>query len=119
MKCFMRDRLRALRTSRGHKKSRLKQAEHERDFPFESQSPFYASWGSTVRKAVCRRCNCIMRDSEDMSPHGEFYHPTQDKDGKPHWCPNAGITFDTRHTEIVPFLPKARRRALKRMGIRP
>ena len=94
--------------------SRLTEADHERDFPDE-----VGKFGQPWRKGVCRRCHCVMVDQEPLSSHGEFYHPDRDKNGKPHWCPNTGICFTTRNTELMPFMSKARRRALKRMGIRP
>lgn len=99
------------------KEATRKQSEERRDFPEESQTPRETL--CTKRKAVCRRCHVVMQDAEPLCSSGEFYHPPLDKEGKPHWCRNAGITFTTRDLEIVPFLPKARRRALKRMGIRP
>lgn len=85
-----------------------------RDFPDE-----IGKFGQPTRKAVCRRCHCVIQDFEPCSPHGEFRHPASDKDGNPHWCPNAGIEFTTRNFELVPFMPKSRRRFLKRAGIRP
>jgi hypothetical protein len=100
-----------------HMASRLTEADHERDFPEEPQCAYDSVF--TRRKGVCRRCHVVMQDIEDMSPHGEFIHPMNDKDGKPHWCPNAGITFTTRNTELVPFMPKSTRRRYKRLGIRP
>jgi hypothetical protein len=71
------------------------------------------------RKAVCKKCHVPMSDFEPMSPHGEYYHPKEDKNGKPHTCPNAGMTFTDRDKAIEPFLRKSVRRAHKRMGIRP
>jgi hypothetical protein len=60
-----------------------------------------------------------MSDIEPMSGYGEFYHPKVDKEGKPHWCKNSGKKFDTDSSEVEPFQKKGRRRALKRLGIRP
>lgn len=71
------------------------------------------------RKAVCKRCGAIMNDCEPCSPNGEYYHPSTDKRGKPHSCPNAGICFSQKHLEIVPFLRKSVRRRYKRLGVRP
>jgi len=87
-----------------------KVAKHPRDFPNIDE------YGH--RKAVCCRCHCVMMDIEPMSPHGEYWHPTLNKKGKPHSCVNAGKSFTDRNTEVEPFLRKGRRRALKRMGIR-
>jgi hypothetical protein len=84
-----------------------------RDFPDHSDSIF------GDRRAVCKRCHCVMRDCEESTRHGEFYHPGQDKDGNPHWCQNANKSFDTTDTEIEPFLRKRDRRRNKRLGIRP
>ena len=69
------------------------------------------------RKAVCRRCNAIMKDSEPCSREGEFYHPQFDK-GKAAQCPNQGNTFTASDREAVPFVRKATRRHLKRQGQR-
>lgn len=82
----------------------------ERDFPDVNV------WGD--RRAVCRRCHAVMRDCEPSSHYGEFYHPSLDKKGKPHSCPNTGMCFSTYHTELVPFLHKAERRRMKRHGQR-
>jgi hypothetical protein len=60
-----------------------------------------------------------MSDIELCSGLGEFYHPTLDKEGKPHWCKNTGKKFDINSLEIEPFQRKSRRRAFKRLGIRP
>jgi len=89
-----------------------KQAKSERDFP--EIDP----WGRW-RKAVCKRCKCVLNDCEPASWRGEFWHPSVDKDGKPHWCPNAGKRFNTQDMELVPFMPKSRRRSLKKQGIVP
>ena len=90
----------------------VKQAESNRDFP---ETDYYGRY----RKAVCKRCKCVISDCEPSSSYGEFYHPSTDKDGKPHWCPNAGRMFGTQDMELVPFMPKSRRRYLKRAGITP
>ena len=70
-------------------------------------------------KAVCKRCHYAMVDIEPMSGSGEFWHPSIDKEKKPILCVNAGGMFHNWSSEVDPFLPKKRRRALKRMGIRP
>ena len=87
-----------------------RQTDAERDFPTLDFAH--------NRKAVCRRCHVVMWDVEPLSGHGEFWHPSTDKKGRPHSCPNAGLCFSMRHTEIVPFLPKAERRRMKRLGQR-
>lgn len=89
-----------------------KQADFDRDFPDCGRF----GWD---RKAVCKRCHCVLVDHEPSSHYGEFWHPSLDKAGKPHTCRNSGKMFGTQDLEIVPFLPKARRRFLKRAGIRP
>lgn len=81
-----------------------------RDFPNSN-----TTWD---RKGVCRRCYCVMRDAEPLSSHGEFWHPSLDKEGKPHWCKNVGKVFTIRDTELLPFMSKKRRRYLKRAQIR-
>ena len=83
---------------------------HRRDFPDVD------AFGN--RKAVCKRCHVVMPDIEPMSGLGEFYHPREDKEGKPHWCRNAGKTFTMDDMEVEPFQRKGRRRAQKRLGIR-
>jgi hypothetical protein len=56
-----------------------------------------------------------MRDIEPFSSRGEFYHPSGvDKNGRPYKCKNAGKTFTTGDTEIVPYVRKGVRRAIKR-----
>jgi hypothetical protein len=94
-----------------YKNKARKQSKHFRDFP--DVDDLYH------RKAVCKRCHCVLNDCEPSTPHGEYYHPRENKEGKPHSCPNAGQMFTGRDLEIEPFLPKKRRRALKRLGIRP
>jgi hypothetical protein len=94
------------------KKNQSKQTKLERDFPAIDRYDHY-------RKAVCKRCKCVLNDCEPCSPNGEFWHSGTDKDGKPHWCPNAGNRFSTRDMELIPFMPKSRRRQLKRLEIRP
>jgi hypothetical protein len=70
-------------------------------------------------KAVCKRCHCVMDNFEPGNPRGEFYHPKEDKNGKMHWCKNAGVTFDVRDPEVEPFQRKRDRRRQKRLGISP
>jgi hypothetical protein len=70
------------------------------------------------RKAVCKRCHCVMRDCEPMQFGGCFYHPTLDKEGKLHWCKNAGKSLDTSSLELEPFLRKRDRRRHKRIGLK-
>ena len=79
----------------------------------DEEFPATDNWGN--RKAVCKRCHCVMNDAEPMDLGGEFYHPSLDKDNKPHWCKNAGHRLDTSSTEIEPFLRKRERRVLKRL----
>lgn len=71
------------------------------------------------RKAVCTRCHVPMQDIEPASAHGEFWHPTKNKEGKPHPCKNEGKRFSTLSPEIEPFLRKAARRRNHRNGVRP
>jgi hypothetical protein len=73
------------------------------------------NWGD--RKAVCKRCHCVMNDCEPMSGFGEFWHPSLDKANKPHKCRNAGQRFYSTDTELEPFLRKRERRLRKRNGI--
>jgi len=80
-----------------------------RDFPEDR-------WGR--RKAVCKQCGCIMTDFESSIEEGEYRHPRYTKDLKKHPCRNAGRSFDSQDTEIEPFMRKAVRRRLKRLGIR-
>jgi len=84
-----------------------------RDFQDHSPGPF------GDRRGVCKRCHCVMRDHEEMWKHGEFIHPSFDKEGKPHWCRNSGKTLDISSSELEPFLRKRDRRRNKRLGIRP
>jgi hypothetical protein len=64
------------------------------------------------RKAVCRRCKCVLNDCEPATAEGEFWHPdTGKKAGK---CQNRGKRFGTSDPEIEPFLRKRERRRLKR-----
>jgi hypothetical protein len=72
-----------------------------------------------LRKAVCKRCHCVMVDCEPAICGGEFYHPSLDKDGKPHSCINTGKRFKDVDSEIEPFLRKRDRRRNKRNGVRP
>lgn len=81
-----------------------------RDFP---DSSIYGD-----RKAVCKRCHCVINDIEPCINTGEFWHPRYDKDGKVHWCKNAGKVFHTTDLELEPFLRKRDRRRQKRLGIK-
>lgn len=83
----------------------------DRDFPDDDP------WGH--RRGICRRCHLIMVDCEPMQSTGEFYHIARAHQTRAQRCINAGQQFSTDNAELLPFLPKARRRALKRMGIRP
>ena len=73
--------------------------------------------GGWDRKAVCKRCHCVMNDCEPMDFGGCFYHPDKDKKGKPHKCRNSGRQFNTSDAELEPFLRKGERRLRKRNGI--
>jgi hypothetical protein len=55
-----------------------------------------------------------MRDLEPYTSRGEFYHPKGEHGGRPVTCKNAGKTFTTGDTEIVPFVRKGLRRTIKR-----
>lgn len=79
----------------------------------DEEFPAIDGWGN--RKAVCKRCHCVMRDCEPMGL-GEFWHPNLDKNEKPHKCKNAGRQFNTSSLELEPFLRKRERRVLKRLG---
>ncbi len=69
------------------------------------------------RRAMCRRCHCIIVDCEPMLSDGEFYHPSTDKDGKPYYCKNAGLYLNLNQIkELMPFERKRIRRAAKRAG---
>lgn len=68
----------------------------------EEDFPTINGWGD--RKAVCKRCHCVMNDCEPMDLGGCFYHPTKDKEGKPHWCQNSGKQFSSFNTELRTFL---------------
>jgi hypothetical protein len=69
----------------------------------------------TPDRAVCKRCHVVMRDLEPCSPKGEFYHPSGvDSKGRPYTCKNAGKTFTSGASEIVPYVRKAARRNIKR-----
>jgi hypothetical protein len=59
-----------------------------------------------------------MSDAEPGSQFGEFYHLGTKHQTRALRCLNAGKAFDTRDQELVPFMRKARRRVLKRFGIR-
>lgn len=65
------------------------------------------------RMAVCSTCHKTLVDSEPSSKLGEFYHtPVK------WYCANAGRFFTTASPEIEPFLPKSRRRYLRRNKLR-
>ena len=68
------------------------------------------------RKAVCKRCHCVMNDIESSTTNGEYWHPSRDKDGKPWRCINAGLKFTQADLEIQPFVRKAVRRRNHRNG---
>jgi hypothetical protein len=88
-----------------------KRIARDKDFPILS-----GCFGD--RKAVCKRCHCVMNDFEPGELGGCFYHPTLDKEDKLHWCKNAGKTLDTSSSEIEPFLRKRDRRRHKRIGLK-
>lgn len=69
-------------------------------------------------KVVCRHCHVVIEDWEPMSRHGEFYHQTHDREGKPRRCPFVGVTFRRDSPEVEPFLRKRERRNFKRQGRR-
>jgi hypothetical protein len=94
--------------------SRPKRLTREQAIARDEEFPATDSWGS--RKAVCRRCHCVMNDCEPMDLGGEFYHPSLDKAGKPHKCVNSGKNFNTTDSELEPFLRKRERRVLKRLN---
>lgn len=72
------------------------------------------------RKMVCRICHLVMKDLEPMVVQGEFYHHDGIGD-KPRVkaCPNVNKIYRSNDPQVEPFLKKSRRRALKRMNIRP
>jgi len=92
--------------------SKHKICKYDRDFPYDNNDIWH-------RKAVCKRCHCVLNDCEPSTFHGEFWHPSKDKEGKPHWCKNAGKRFSTQDIELEPFLKKSIRRYNKRNNIRP
>jgi len=62
------------------------------------------------RKAVCRRCGCVMSDAEDFLQYGQFWHPYNS-------CVNRGGMLDLADTkEVAEFVRKRIRRAAKRAG---
>jgi hypothetical protein len=73
---------------------------------------------SERRRGVCRRCHLIMADCEPSTAHGEFWHLASPHQTKALRCKNDRKRFDTSDAELVPFIPKARRRFLKRASIR-
>lgn len=84
-----------------------KKSTHARDFPYCKDDPW-------KRKAVCKRCHCVLNDCDPFSKNGEFWHPKEDKEGKPHWCKNAGLCFNVQSLDLEPFLKKKVRRYNKR-----
>lgn len=82
-----------------------------RDFP---ELDVYGS----KRIGVCRRCHLLMNDCEPGSGDGEFWHLASPHQTRALRCRNDRKRFGTSDAELVPFMPKSRRRALKRMGIR-
>ena len=92
-----------------------KRMTREQQIARDDEFPRTNEWGD--RKAVCKRCHCVMKDCEPMG-FGEFWHPTLNKEGKPHKCKNAGKRFYTSDTEIEPFLRKRERRILNRLDLR-
>lgn len=91
----------------------LRQGPRDRDFPDLDRSGRYG-----VRKAVCRSCGLPMVDCEPSTWGGDFYHIAKPHHTRARRCKNEGKAFVMWDSELVPFMPKARRRALKRMGIR-
>jgi hypothetical protein len=81
-----------------------------RDFPVSSDG-----WRE---QAVCKRCKLIMANAEPMARDGEFHHIAKPHQTRAARCVNANRTFHMQDKEIEPFMRKARRRALKRSGIR-
>ena len=71
------------------------------------------------RKMVCRRCKLVMKDIEPMIWEGEFWHIAKPHQTRAAACVNANNYFGITSPEVEPFMRKARRRALKRHGIRP
>lgn len=71
------------------------------------------------RKMVCRRCGLIMPDCEEMVAEGEFCHVAKPHQTRAAVCVNANRSFGISSPEVTPFMRKARRRALKRLGVRP
>jgi hypothetical protein len=84
-----------------------------RDFPGWMGPPDFGA-----RKAVCKRCHCVMDDRETSTRTGEFCHPGTDKEGKMHWCPNANKVLTISDSDIEPFLRKRDRRRYKRLGVK-
>lgn len=89
-----------------------KQLTHEQKVARDEDFPDLDFCGH--RKAVCRRCHCVMNDCEPSILGGEFYHPAVDKQNKPYKCTNAGKCFKTFDSELEPFMRKRERRILKR-----
>lgn len=86
-----------------------------RDFPLTDSRG--DAWSGC--RAVCKRCHYAMVDAEPMAPHGEYWHPSADKEGNAINCVNAGGCFTMRDSEVEPFIRKRDRRRNKRNGIRP
>jgi hypothetical protein len=60
-----------------------------------------------------------MLDFEPCAPHGDFIHQAKPHQTRALACPNVDQWFRLTSPEVVPFLRKSRRRALKRMGVTP
>jgi hypothetical protein len=60
-----------------------------------------------------------MPDCEEMVAEGEFCHVARPDQTQALACLNANRSFGISSPEVTPFIRKARRRALKRLGIRP
>lgn len=88
----------------------LRQGSRDRDFPDAGPHG--------LRIAVCKSCGLLMTDCEPGSWGGDFYHIAKPHQTRARRCKNDGKAFVMWDAELVPFMPKARRRALKRMGIR-
>jgi hypothetical protein len=97
--------------ARFDRQAAVKQSDMPRDFPDVDNTGH--------RKAVCKRCHCVMSDCESMTQNGEYHHPTTNKEGKPHTCVNSGLTFSQRDLEIEPFIRKSVRVRHKRNKVRP
>lgn len=70
------------------------------------------------RRAVCRRCGFVMLDCEPYSLNGQFWHLLRRGEIPRKACPNWGVRLGLDSAEVEPYMRKARRRFLKRRGIR-